>query len=307
MSNTTHIDNPIDAHAIAAHSPRANPRDGSTHPPMPANRAPALKRRTREAAPGASKELEPALNWMRGEMVREFVRRMRRKYRGTKGENLRGRMRKRKAALAMSAAVMGFSTGAVDISHFDPKHQIRFEQIDSWKNRVHALELKASDTMKEALAEEEGVRLTVYRDVAGYPTVGVGHLVRHSDGLKVGDRITYDEALDFLERDLRRAEQGVKRLVGDLPLYQHEFDALVDLVYNVGEGNVSKDRSPGLNTAIRTADYDGIARELTYTTAAGKVARGLEFRSERRQSIFMEASYDDPRAVAVSKAGRASS
>ncbi len=304
MSHTT-LENPIDAHAIAAQAPRSNPRDGSTHPPKPAHSSSQTSTKGNEKKTDSSNELEPALSWMRGEMVRELVRRMRRKYRSIKGENLRGRMRKRKAALAMSAAVMGFSTGAVDISAFDPQHKITFQQIDPTQTRVHALELVSSDTMKEALAEEEGVRLTVYRDVAGYPTVGVGHLVRPEDGLRVGDRITYDQALDFLEADLRRAEQGVKRLVGDLPLYQHEFDALVDLVYNVGEGNVSEDQSPNLNAAIQMADYDGIARELTYTTAAGKVARGLEFRSERRQSIFMSAQYEDPRAIEINTSGQA--
>lgn len=155
--------------------------------------------------------------------------------------------------------------------------------------------LKASDEFKQALIEEEGVRYTVYRDVAGYPTVGVGHLIRPADNLRVGDRISEEQVLDFLEHDLKIAERGVRILVGELPLYQHEFDALLDLVYNVGLGNVSENRSPRLNAAIASKDYDRIAAELDYTHAAGKVARGLEFRSERRAKIFMDASYEDPR------------
>ena len=156
--------------------------------------------------------------------------------------------------------------------------------------------LKASEEFKQALIEEEGVRYTVYRDVAGYPTVGVGHLIRPADDLRVGDRISDERVLDFLEQDLAIAERGVRILVGDLPLHQHEFDALLDLVYNVGLGNVSESESPRLNAAISAKDYDAIAAELDYTHAAGKVARGLEFRSERRAKIFMDASYEDPRA-----------
>ncbi|WP_236781497.1 lysozyme [Aurantiacibacter gangjinensis] len=221
-------------------------------------------------------------------------------------------MRKRKAALAMSAAALTLSTAAVspyDAAQAGPKYasaQMMLEdQIDATKERVDVANLKVSDTMKEALAEEEGVRLTVYRDVAGYPTVGVGHLVLPEDGLSVGDRITYEQALEFLEQDLAKAEEGVRNLVNDLPLYQHEFDALVDLVYNVGEGNVSERKSPRLNAAIQSGDYTAMADQLNYTTAAGKVARGLEYRSERRQAIFMEAAYEDPRAVEVDSAGRA--
>ena len=159
--------------------------------------------------------------------------------------------------------------------------------------------MKASDEFKQALVEEEGVRYTVYRDVAGYPTVGVGHLVEPEDNLRVGDRVSEERVLEFLDADLIEAEQGVRQLVGDLPLYQQEFDALVDLVYNVGLGNVSPSESPRLNAAIDAGDYEGIASELDYTHAGGKVAKGLEYRSERRAKIFMDASYDDPREIAA--------
>lgn len=155
--------------------------------------------------------------------------------------------------------------------------------------------MKASDAFKQALIEEEGVRYTVYRDVAGFPTVGIGHLIRPADNLQVGDRISDQQALDFLDKDLVIAERGVRILVGDLPLHQHEFDALLDLVYNVGLGNVSASESPRLNAAIQSRDYDAIAAELDYTHAGGRVARGLEFRSERRAQIFLDASYEDPR------------
>ncbi|WP_237392414.1 lysozyme [Aurantiacibacter rhizosphaerae] len=292
MSTGAKLESPIETEAIPV---RSDPRDGSTHPPSP-----NPKKAER------SDELRPALSWMRGQMVQELVKRLRRKHRSKIGAELRGRMRKRKTALAMSAAVMGLSTGASDISAFDPRYSISLMDLDPTEQRVHAMDLRVSETMKEALAEEEGVRLVVYRDVAGYPTVGVGHLITPQDGLSVGDRITYEQAIAFLESDLEKAEKGVKRLVGDLPIYQHEFDALVDLVYNVGEGNVSESQSPRLNRAIANADYDSIAEQLEYTTAAGKVARGLQYRSERRQSIFMEASYEDPRAVEVDKAGRIS-
>ena len=56
--------------------------------------------------------------------------------------------------------------------------------------------------------------------------------------------------------------------------------------------------SPRLNAAIANADYEAIAAELDYTHAAGRVARGLEFRSERRAQIFMDATYEDPREIA---------
>ncbi len=164
--------------------------------------------------------------------------------------------------------------------------------------RMPATALSTSAEMKEAMIEEEGVRYTVYRDAAGFATVGVGHLVQADDGLAVGEKLTRDAVLDLFETDLAYAEQVVERLAGDTPLYQHEFDALVDLAFNVGEGSLSAANSPKLNAAIALRDHDGIAAELDYLRAGSIAPAGLEIRSERRVAIFTAAEYDNPRDVA---------
>jgi GH24 family phage-related lysozyme (muramidase) len=186
---------------------------------------------------------------------------------------------------------MGLGTAAMPA----PKPPPIFKKSE--RRRPAAL-LSASPDLLEAMIEEEGARRTVYRDVAGYPTVGVGHLVTPADGLAVGDRVSRDRVLDLLENDLAEAQHAVRRLVGDLPLTQNEFDALVDLAFNVGEGNLSAERSPGLNAAIAARDYAAIAAELDYHHAAGETARGLVYRSARREAIFRHASYADPREEA---------
>ena len=211
---------------------------------------------------------------------------------------------RKRASLMMGAGAMtlGAFTAPPSVHYSGPSLTEIGAPIDpADEMRQPAGKLTVSNDFKQALIEEEGVRYTVYRDVAGYPTVGVGHLVRPADNLRVGDRISDQQVLDFLDDDLRTAEAGVRHLVGDLRLAQHEFDALVDLVYNVGLGNVSESKSPRLNAAINAGDYDGIAAELEYRHAGGKVARGLEFRSERRAQMFADASYDDPREAIISQ------
>ena len=245
-----------------------------------------------------------------GEKPEGFLKRLRRERQhrrelrrareaATKAFNVKPRLSTRKRATVM------LSAGAVGLAAFtgppaarkaptgNPGMHRVLDDVDGV--RKPAALLKASDTFKQALIEEEGVRYTVYRDVAGYPTVGVGHLIEPEDGLQVGDRVSEQQVLEFLEADLAEAEQGARALAGDLPLHQHEFDALLDLVYNVGFGNVSPQESPRLNAAIDRGDYEGIARELDYTHAAGQVARGLQFRSDRRAQIFLDAAYEDPR------------
>ena len=217
-----------------------------------------------------------------------------------------GRTRKwrRRLLRRTPIAIAAVSAAAGSLGAYAPSQTA--EDVGGWSyetnlktnpnyTRMNAALLTTSDRMHKALAQEEGIRLTVYRDVAGYPTVGIGHLVLPEDGLRVGDRITREQAMDFLAADLAKAERAVADVVGNLKLYQHEFDALVDLAYNVGEGTLSPAKSPALNRAIASADYEGIAQELDYRFADGEVAGGLVHRSERRAQIFLEADYADVR------------
>ena len=253
------------------------------------------------------------LRGKRGEKPQNFLKRLRRER-----QHRRELRRARKAAArafdvrpkisTRKRATLMLGAGALGLTAFTgpPKMRKAFVEPTAAEQVVEYVEgerrpaqlLFASDTFKQALIEEEGVRYTVYRDVAGYPTVGVGHLVEPEDRLRVGDRISERRVLDFLDADLAEAESGVRELVGDLPLHQHEFDALLDLVYNVGIGNVSPSESPRLNAAIDRGDYEGIAAELNYTHAGGRFAKGLEYRSERRAQIFLDAAYADPRTAA---------
>jgi len=251
----------------------------------------------------------------RRDRIRSLLRRMRERDSATgaprravepaEARPLPHRRRKRKLALALSAGALGLSSVAMT----QPKSAGASPSLsDMAETRRPSSDLRASAHIREALVQEEGVRRTVYRDPIGLPTVGVGHLVTPADGLRVGDEISYDRILDLFERDLRAAEDAVVRLVGDLPLYQHEFDALVDLVYNVGEAGVSAARSPRLNAAIAEGDYAAIAAELAYHHADSRVVGGLIHRSDRRIAMFTAADYADPRIAgspSVARTGRA--
>jgi len=222
-----------------------------------------------------------------------------------KSDSSERRRRWRKRLLRRAPiAIAAVSVAAGSLGAYAPSQTA--SDVDGWSyetnlktnpnfTRMNASLLTTSEKMHKALAQEEGIRLTVYRDVAGYPTVGIGHLVLPEDNLRVGDRITRQQAMAFLKADLAKAEAAVASVVGDLKLYQHEFDALVDLAYNVGEGTLSPRKSPALNRAIERRDYDGIAQELDYRFADGQVAGGLVHRSERRAQIFLEANYADVR------------
>lgn len=212
-------------------------------------------------------------------------------------KGLRAPARKRKLALALSVSAMGLNTAAIGAGALSMPTvaQASVQKPDPRADRVKAKYIDVSDEMNLALIEEEGIHRTVYADPVGLLTVGVGHLVTPQDKLRAGQRISEARVAKLLEQDLQKASKAVDELVGDLPLYQHEYDALVDLVFNVGPGNVSPEKSPNLNAAIQSGDYEAIADELAYHNAQGQVLKGLQYRSDRRTAIFMDADYADPR------------
>ncbi|WP_336986181.1 lysozyme [Altererythrobacter aquiaggeris] len=215
----------------------------------------------------------------------------------------RAGLKRKRAALLMSAGAVSL-TAATDL----PSAFLDGPSLTSEAEAVRksATALSASDKMKMALIEEEGVRADVYLDAAGRPTVGAGHQVTRDDNLSVGQNVSRDQIMVLLERDLAIAEASVRRLVGDLVLYQHEFDALVDLAFNVGEGKLAASESPRLNAAVALADYRAIADELGYHNAGGFGFDGLIHRSKRRAAIFLDADYSDTRnSGAIGPATRA--
>lgn len=94
--------------------------------------------------------------------------------------------------------------------------------------------MRFSNAGIKLLKEFEGLRLKAYQDSVGVWTIGIGH----TKGVKAGDVITYQQAINFLYQDIKEAETAVNRMVRVFDvLTQNQYDALVSLVYNIGAGN----------------------------------------------------------------------
>ncbi|HBY60155.1 MAG TPA: hypothetical protein DEH78_10055 [Solibacterales bacterium] len=148
--------------------------------------------------------------------------------------------------------------------------------------------LKADAAGKTFIKDHEGFRKEVYKDSAGNPTVGHGHLVTSGDRLKIRDEITTIQADALFDADVPKSEEGVRAGVGELPLSQNEFNALTDLVFNVGPEVLTEKKSPNLMKAIAAGDYAGMSDQLKYTKdSAGVQQKGLVDRSENRKQLFL--------------------
>jgi lysozyme len=128
------------------------------------------------------------------------------------------------------------------------------------------------------LKQSEGFRSSTYLDVAGIPTIGYGHKLLPGESYPNG--IAEAQATLILSRDVALSEGAVSRLAR-IPLTQGQFDALVDFVFNLGQGRLVsstllKDLNAGQSdaAALQLLQWDHAgAKELT----ALKTRRAAEY------------------------------
>lgn len=111
------------------------------------------------------------------------------------------------------------------------------------------------------------------------PTYGYGT----TKGVKMGDRITPEEALKRLANDLdTEFVAAVKRCV-TVPLYDYEFGAFVSLAYNIGTGAFC---GSTLVKKLNAGDHAGACAEISrWNKQKGKVLNGLTKRREEERRV----------------------
>jgi|TARA_R110000868_G_scaffold381300_1_gene647679 lysozyme len=80
----------------------------------------------------------------------------------------------------------------------------------------------------------EGCRLESYLCAAGVPTIGYGS----TKLVEMGMTITQEGAEELLLKDIAEFEEFVLE-ASEMPLSQHQFDALVSWTYNLGPSNLN--------------------------------------------------------------------
>ena len=136
------------------------------------------------------------------------------------------------------------------------------------------------------IKHHEGVRSRPYRCPARLWTVGVGHLI--GDGKLLPDsynRTFSQEEIDgILKSDLRRFELGVHKMLPNVPLRQHEFDAIISFCFNLGLGCFQRST---LRQALLRGDKKAAMESLVkYCRAGGKILKGLQTRRLDERALF---------------------
>lgn len=130
----------------------------------------------------------------------------------------------------------------------------------------------------------EGLRLEAYLDAVNIPTIGYGHT---GPEVKLGQKITEQEAEDLLKKDVERFEKGVHDAI-TVQVGENQFSAMVCFAYNVGLGNLKQST---LLKCLNKLNYRDAAEEfLRWNKAGGVVLAGLTRRRKAERDLFLKDS-----------------
>lgn len=133
-------------------------------------------------------------------------------------------------------------------------------------SRLPLVALALSAAALVGLAVDEGYRSNAYPDPvhgAAVPTIGFGT----TQGVKLGDTTTPVAALRRKLTDLRAYEGALKRCVL-VPLHQHEYDAFINLSYNIGPSAFC---GSAIVRKLNALDYPGACEAILNWRKAGDV------------------------------------
>ena len=140
---------------------------------------------------------------------------------------------------------------------------------------------------RKAIMEDEGVRYEAYLDIAGVPTIGVGHTRK----VYMGQKASEAEVDYWLQEDLKEAENAVAAYV-HVPVNQNMYDALVSLVFNIGAGQF---RTSTLLRKLNEGLYKDASEQFLVwnkitNPKTGKLeeSKGLSNRRAREKKLFLK-------------------
>ncbi len=140
----------------------------------------------------------------------------------------------------------------------------------------------SNDFIKKLKRAEDSSKLgdfkfhnTAYVDDAGVKTIGIGHVVKKGDPLKLSNA----QVCELLTKDLLKTEENLYSVMGGKNNYdklpQPIKEALLDMSFNKGIDVITK--TPGLVYTLKTGKYEAAINKMTYTKSnkTGKDMSGL--------------------------------
>lgn len=140
--------------------------------------------------------------------------------------------------------------------------------------------MQTSATGQSFIKENEGLTLTPQPDADGQ-VIGWGHFI--PAGQQAPASITQAQAEAYFSQDIRAAEKAVNGAL-TVQVNQDQFDALVDLAFNIGGAAFA---SSTLVQKLNAGDFAGAEAEFQrWDLSGGQVNAGLQNRRSEEQQMF---------------------
>ena len=100
--------------------------------------------------------------------------------------------------------------------------------------------------LRTQLEIDEGIKYEIYLDHLGYPTFGIGHLVKTTDpeyGAEVGTPVSEERVQECFEQDMQLAIYDCNALYGEGTFEEFPSEVqeiLVNMMFNLGRTRLSK-------------------------------------------------------------------
>lgn len=114
------------------------------------------------------------------------------------------------------------------------------------------------------LESDEGCINEVYLDHLGYPTFGIGHLIRDTDpeySCNVGEKISDERVAEAFEDDIQITYNDCLRLYPDFDMLPNEAQLIIaNMMFNLGATRMGKFK--GMKAGVDARDWQKAADEM---------------------------------------------
>ena len=120
------------------------------------------------------------------------------------------------------------------------------------------------DKLREQLKIDEGCVYEIYNDHLGYPTFGIGHLVRESDpehGSPLGTAVSEGRVIEAFDADIEIVLSDCNTLYPDFDDLPEEAQQIIaNMMFNLGRPRLSK--FVGMKRGVDVKDWNSAADEM---------------------------------------------
>ena len=120
------------------------------------------------------------------------------------------------------------------------------------------------EQLRKELEVDEGVKYEIYNDHLGYPTFGIGHLVRDTDpehGKEIGTPVSEDRVIEAFNKDVESVLNDCTILYGNFSKLPEEAQLIIaNMMFNLGRPRLSKFK--GMKAGVDARDWKKAADEM---------------------------------------------